>query len=142
MMLQLNKKAKGFTLIELLVAVGIISILSAVALPAYYDYVKRANRSDAKSAIEQLASALERHHTTNGSYTGTHSGGVPLTTFFPSQIPIESDNKLYNLTLSTTAHTYTITATPITGTGMADDGTLTLDYRGIKTHDGNDGWNK
>ena len=33
---------KGFTLIELMITVGIIAILSAVAIPGYKDYVTRA----------------------------------------------------------------------------------------------------
>lgn len=135
-----GKQTRGMTLVELLVVISIISILAVVAVPSYFDYVKRANRSSVKSAVEQLASAMERYHTENNSYTGTHSGGVPATSFFPSQAPLDSDAKLYNLTLSTTAHTYTITATPISGESMEGDGDFTLDYRGVKTYDGADGW--
>lgn len=56
------KKANGFTLTELLVAIGIIGILSSVALPNYIDQVDQSRQ-------RQTASTIAGIQTTIASYT-------------------------------------------------------------------------
>lgn len=64
---------KGFTLIELVVTMVIAAILAALAIPAYSSYVRKAHRTDAKSALLDMASLEERYFSTQNVYTQTWS---------------------------------------------------------------------
>ena len=46
----MKKNMQGFTLIELMIVVAIIAILAAIALPAYRNYVARAQATEALTA--------------------------------------------------------------------------------------------
>lgn len=65
----MNKKT-GFTLVELMIVVVIVAILTAIALPSYQQYVRRADLSVAKQVSLHIASELERFKSKNYSYKG------------------------------------------------------------------------
>jgi prepilin-type N-terminal cleavage/methylation domain-containing protein len=52
---------KGFTLMELMVVIVIVAILAAVAVPLYINYVKDAQRTEAKAAIGAIATAEQAY---------------------------------------------------------------------------------
>jgi type IV pilus assembly protein PilE len=66
-----NKRLReyGVTLVELLVVVAMVAILSMIAYPNYSDYLQRARRMDAKTALQHIATMQERSFVTNFSYT-------------------------------------------------------------------------
>ena len=53
-----NKESKAFTLIEVLMTLVIIGILSAIALPNYFNQVQRAKQNEAVSTLAQIQNTL------------------------------------------------------------------------------------
>lgn len=70
-MVQRPRRAPGFTLIELLIVVVVISILATLATAGYRQYVRRASRVDATTALLRLSAAQERFYLQNDRYAVT-----------------------------------------------------------------------
>ena len=62
----------GFTWIELLVVIGVLGILAAIALPAFFSERDKARDAEAKAAARTAQIAAEAIRTANdGDYDGT-----------------------------------------------------------------------
>jgi type IV pilus assembly protein PilE len=147
--MQSNRSSAGFTLIELMVTLVIATILITIAVPAYTTQMQKSRRTDAKTAVLDLAAREERVFSTTNAYSSTatdmgytafpQSVGsgyytVSVTVPDPAQVPV-------------TPTTFIVTATPVAGGPQAKDAQCTsfsVNQLGVRTATGTQGnacWN-
>ncbi len=123
-------RQRGFTLIELLIAVAIVGILSAIAIPAYKDYVVKSNRGAAQAHLLNWSTTESQYLADARRYATKAELEAIVST--PNTVSAK-----YDLTVDAPADAtpprFTITATPISGGTQASDPVLTIDNTGAKT---------
>jgi type IV pilus assembly protein PilE len=119
-------KYGGFTLIELMIVVAIIAILSAVAIPAYTDYVTRAKIMEAVSWLSSTQTKMEQCYQDEHSYANC-------------SVCAETAGKDFGFACTADANGFTLTAT---GSSNSTSGLkYTLTHADAKTTESNrDGW--
>ena len=122
----MNKTQQGFTLIELMITVAIVGIIAAIAVPNYSEYIKRASRAEAASALLDAANKQEQYFVDNRAYS---------TSFSDLGIQSKTENGHFELTINVVnSNEFTITAKPIAGAVKedADCTSLTINDVGLK----------
>ena len=77
----MKKMQKGFTLIELMIVVAIIAILAAIAIPAYQDYLIRAQVSEGAVLTDGAKTAISEFYSNTGTFPSTNaSAGLATST--------------------------------------------------------------
>jgi len=113
-----RRASAGFTLIELMATVLIAAILVAIAGPMYTNQIRHSRRTDARTALLDLASREERFFSTNSAYTSTLSQlGYAGTAW-----PVNVGSNYYQITACVGTTTTAITppcAGAAAGTGAA-----------------------
>lgn len=128
----------GFTLIELLVTLVIVGVLIGVAVPSYFNSVKKTNRSDAKISLMNISQLLQKCYTVYGKFNDATNCDIYkklTTTTYPS------DGKYYTIAISNNAGddpktTFILTATAVKSPQTKDTTNgcdkLTLNHVGKK----------
>ena len=62
------KKQNGFTLIELMIVVAVIGVLSAIAVPQYQEYVKKAAVGTALASVSAYKTNIEDNIANVGNF--------------------------------------------------------------------------
>jgi type IV pilus assembly protein PilE len=129
--------SRGFTLVELMVVIVIASILMAIAIPSYKNSIRKSRRTDAKTALLDLAGREERFFSTNGSYSTTASqlgysawGAVFGGGYYTMATPTITAGT------ATVVATFNLQADPLTGSDQAKDtacGSFRLNSTGVQS---------
>jgi len=107
-------------MIELMIVVAIVGILAALALPSYFDSVRKGRRSEAVAGLAQVQQAQERWRANHSSYAGNSD----LTPAWPTGLGVHSPTSggLYTISIdSANATGYTASATAVSGNSQAND---------------------
>lgn len=118
------RSASGFSLIELMVVVMIVAILTAVALPAYQDYLLRGRLTEAYNTLAAQRVKMEQFYQDNQTYVGACAAGTlaPLPTgqYFTYTCPTLANNA------------FTIQATGIAAQGVPVGFVFRIDQNNTK----------
>lgn len=99
-----SKKNKGFTLIEVMIVVGLIAVLTAIAIPGMQKYMERGRRAEAVGALSSIQLDMERWRSENPAY--------PNADEFPGVAGSNANTASYTIEIGDSDETsYTLTAT-------------------------------
>lgn len=134
----MKRDQRGFTLMELMVVIVIVAILAAVAVPLYTNYVKDAQRTEAKGAIGAIVAAEQVYL--------QRSGG---TSFLTSLSSTQAITDLLKVDLTEAKNNWDFTVAPfgnqddgfaVTATGKGAANNLSVTYKHSRTQAAGFGW--
>jgi len=113
---------RGFTLIELMIVVAIIAILAAIAIPAYQNYLIRAQVTEGMSLATGAKAAVWDFYSNTGHYPKSNqSAGLPSATSisgsYVSQVDVASGKitAAFNANANAAIHNKTLVLSPTAG---------------------------
>lgn len=85
---------KGFTIIELMIVLALISIISFISIPFYFNYVEKAKEEAVVADLNTLALQLEEHLKKNYTYKSAVENNK-LKPQFIQETPNNTENPKY-----------------------------------------------
>ncbi|MEW6999585.1 type IV pilin protein [Colwelliaceae bacterium BS250] len=110
------KNNKGFTLIELMIVVAIVGIIAGIAYPSFSESMKKARRSDGKSALLGLVLQQSKLRSNCTTYAGTIGNSNSCGATKTVKGITTSNEGYYTMAItsgSNSGNAYTLTATAI-----------------------------
>ena len=143
-----RRRSAGITLLELIIVMVIVAIMASIAIPSYNSYVLKSHRTEAKTALLDLASMEERYFSTQNVYSLLttdlgYSGAWPVTVgsgYYQVQAPVVVPAVPPTAAVpGGTPATFSVTALPI-GVQLNDAAcaSFTITSAGVKTATGTD----
>jgi type IV pilus assembly protein PilE len=107
----------GFTLIELMIVVGIVAIISAIAMPFYTDYIETSREATLINNIATMEAFQEDFRLRNGAYqAGVYNAGSDADLLVLGWAPQADDGTVYTIVLA--GGSYRVTAASPDGTTL------------------------
>ena len=116
-MVKTRQSTFGFTLLELMITVAIVAILSAIAVPTYLNYTRRAYYTEIVAATNPFKTGVVECYQNLGTLTGCDGG--------TNNIPANIATTTGNVATATVADGV-ITVTPVAAHGIVATDTYIL----------------
>ena len=135
---RVRSSVSGFTLIELMVVVVVIGILAAIGYPAYTEHMLKSRRTDAKTALADVASRQQQYFADNKTYA-LNNGELGIAGISPKgyyTVTVQGQNGVPSGGGGTIYTSFTATAQPAPGSPQLGDtkcGSLVVNSAGKKT---------
>lgn len=130
----------GFTLIEVLITVAILGILTAIVIPSHNHSTAKARRTDAKIALMESASSLEKCFVINNQYDHASCTSYPAS---GADVVYSAEGHYKVVATNLTATSFTLTASAADNSPQVSDShcaSFSITSAGVKNATNTDCW--
>ena len=136
----MKKQNTGFTLIEILITIAILGILTAIVIPSHNNTTTKTRRTDAKIALLESASSLEKCFVINNQYNHASCASYPAS---GTDVVYSAEGHYKIVATALTASSFTLTASAADNSPQNDDShcaSFSISSTGVKSATNPDCW--